>query len=681
MQLPRRQVAGESLRPQVGQGDRHRLLHDVTELAREDQARVALHGRGLDEQHVTTGTGHREARGDTRHRRPLRRLRREPRPTEELDQRVGVDVHRRRRARVERDRHLAQDLREAPLQLPHARLPGVLGGDHAQRDVGELDVRGLQAGLLDLPGQQVVAGDGDLLRLGVAVERHPLHPVGQRAGDGLADVRGGEEQHVAQVEVDLEVVVAERVVLRRVEDLQQRRGRVAAVVAAHLVDLVEQHDRVHRAGLADRADDAAGQCADVGAPVAADLGLVAHPAEGDADELAAQRPGDRLAKRRLADTGRPDQGHHGAGPTATDLLQPAAVAPRADGQELDQPFLDVVQPRVVRVQHRAGGDEVVAVVGADVPRDVEDGVQPGADPPGLGVLLRAALELVDLLERGLVHVLRQVRGLDAGPVVVSAASALRTLFAELLADRGELLAQQELPLLALDALADVLADLLRDLLLGDVLLGPLDQQLEAALHVGLGEQLRLLRVVEVRRPTGQVGQCTGVRGALDVVDHLPRAALLQDRHDQRLVLLGELEHPPGRRRVGDRLDLHPQGRSGPRDAGPDPGPDLAAHDRGLLTTGQPTDLLEDGHGADGGVASVETRNDEDLAIDARIRLTLCRIDSRRDLRLVEPDGNHHAGQQHRVGERKHRQLQRLCHNQSNAYTVVGIPAFNQVRSG
>src|SRR5256886_11991295 len=59
------------------------------------------------------------------------------------------------------------------------------------------------------------------------------------------------EHHVGQVEVDLEVVVAERVVLRRVEPLEQRGRRVAPVVAADLVDLVEQHDRVHRARLAE----------------------------------------------------------------------------------------------------------------------------------------------------------------------------------------------------------------------------------------------------------------------------------------------------------------------------------------------------------------------------------------------------------------------------------------------
>ena len=93
---------------------------------------------------------------------------------------------------------------------------------------------------VELAGEQVVAGDGDLLVLGVAVEPDDLHAVEQRAGDGLEHVGGGEEQHVGQVEVDLEVVVAERVVLRRVEHLEQRRRRVAPPVGAELVDLVEQ---------------------------------------------------------------------------------------------------------------------------------------------------------------------------------------------------------------------------------------------------------------------------------------------------------------------------------------------------------------------------------------------------------------------------------------------------------
>jgi hypothetical protein len=203
-----------------------------------------------------------------------------------------------------------------------------------------------------------------------------------------------------------------------------------------------------------------------------------------------------------------------------------------------------------------------------------------------------------------------------------------------------------------------------------VRLRPLQQQLEPLDHVGLGEQLRLLLQVEVGGPARGVGELAGVADLLHRVDDLPRAPLLQDPDDQGLVLLGELGRPARHGLLGHRGGLHPQRGTGPGDAGTDLGAALTAHHGRPLPAGQATHLLEDGDGAHGGVLAVGAGDDQDLAVDA----VGC-IDRCLDLRLVEPDGNHHAGQQHRVGERKHRQLQRLCHAPTNAYTVGVIPAF------
>ncbi len=57
-------------------------------------------------------------------------------------------------------------------------------------------------------------------------------------------VRGGHEHHVGQVEIDLQVMIVELVVLLGVEHLKQRRSRIATEIHAHLVDLVEQEQRV-----------------------------------------------------------------------------------------------------------------------------------------------------------------------------------------------------------------------------------------------------------------------------------------------------------------------------------------------------------------------------------------------------------------------------------------------------
>src|SRR4051794_5446065 len=73
----------------------------------------------------------------------------------------------------------------------------------------------------------MVTCDRDLLVLGVAVQPDDLHTVQKRVRNRLGDVGRREKQHVRQVELELQVVVTEGVVLRRVEHLEQRTRRVA----------------------------------------------------------------------------------------------------------------------------------------------------------------------------------------------------------------------------------------------------------------------------------------------------------------------------------------------------------------------------------------------------------------------------------------------------------------------
>ena len=176
--------------------------------------------------------------------------------------------------------------------------------------------RRLQAVLADLAGDEVAAGDVELLVDRVAGQPDHLHPVAERRRDRVEDVRGGDEDDLGEVEVEVEVVVAERVVLGRIEHLEHRAGRIAAEVGAHLVDLVDHEDRVAGAGVAERPDDRARHRADVGAPVAADLRLVADAADRDPLELAARARGRssgrgsscrHRAGRRSRGSGRPSR--------------------------------------------------------------------------------------------------------------------------------------------------------------------------------------------------------------------------------------------------------------------------------------------------------------------------------------------------------------------------------------
>src|SRR3546814_20511160 len=118
-------------------------------------------------------------------------------------------------------------------------------------------------------------GDLDLLVLGIAFEPDDLHAVEQRLRQ-VERVRGGDEHDVAEVDVDLQIMVLELAILFGVENLEQRRGRIASEILAELVDLVEREKRVNRAGLFEVSHHLARQRAAVSYAVAADVSLGSH---------------------------------------------------------------------------------------------------------------------------------------------------------------------------------------------------------------------------------------------------------------------------------------------------------------------------------------------------------------------------------------------------------------------
>jgi len=135
-------------------------------------------------------------------------------------------------------------------------------------------------------------------------------------------------------------MVRKRVVEFRVEHFHQRRRRIAAEISGHLVHFVQHEDRVHRAGLLHHLDDLAGQGADIGAAMAANLGFIAHAAERHADELAASRMADGHGQRSLA---------HSWSPTKH-RIEPFDSSRVGDRQKLKDPFLDLIEAIVLFVQ-------------------------------------------------------------------------------------------------------------------------------------------------------------------------------------------------------------------------------------------------------------------------------------------------------------------------------------------
>ena len=80
-------------------------------------------------------------------------------------------------------------------------------------------------------------------------------------------------------------MIGERVVLRGVQHLQQRTGRIALIRHPQLVYLVQQEDRILSPSLLHPLDDAPWHRPHVGTPVTTNVRLVARATQGDADVL------------------------------------------------------------------------------------------------------------------------------------------------------------------------------------------------------------------------------------------------------------------------------------------------------------------------------------------------------------------------------------------------------------
>ena len=158
-------------------------------------------------------------------------------------------------AGLQPERHLAADRVQTAGELADPPLAGVVADDPPAGACGEPDRCGRQSGRPVLRIDQVRLGDGDLLGLGIAGQVDELEPVAQGRRDPGRLVRRGDEQHLGQVERQLDERVAEAVVLRRVEHFEQDGGRVGA----ELVDLVEHEDRDADVAAAERAGDGHGQ--------------------------------------------------------------------------------------------------------------------------------------------------------------------------------------------------------------------------------------------------------------------------------------------------------------------------------------------------------------------------------------------------------------------------------------
>ncbi|OQA06931.1 MAG: hypothetical protein BWY66_01613 [bacterium ADurb.Bin374] len=327
-------------------------------------------------------------------------------------------------------------------------------------------------------------------------------------------------------------------VLLGVEHLEQRRARIAAEIHSHLVDFVEQDDGIPGARVAQGLDDSAGKGADVGASVAADLGLVAHAAERDAGKLAVQGARDRASKRGLADAGGANQAQDG---TLDRLFQ------FAYREIFNDPFLDLFQAEVVFVEYVLALFDIDAILRLLGPGQRHEPVDVVAGDGRLGRAGRHLHQLVQLFFGLRARVFRHLGFRDRFLQLFELVSALFA-FAQLFLDRLHLLAQVVFLLDLLHLLANLAADLLFDHHDLELAVEDRGDLFEAGTGLERLEDLLLLLDLELQMSRDDVGKPARLLDVVGDHDYFERDLLVQLH-----VLLEQADHVPHERLQLDRL--------------------------------------------------------------------------------------------------------------------------------
>ena len=309
-------------------------------------------------------------------------------------------------ARRDPPRDLARELPELALELPHARLARVARDDLGDRLVGQRELVRREAVLGELARDEVLPRDRELLVLGVAGELDDLEAVEERPRDALEEVRGRDEEDLGEVERDAEVVVRERVVLRRVEHLEERARRVALERHAELVDLVEEEDGVLRA----RPASGPGRCGPASRRRTCAGGRGCRPRRARRRARCARTCGPSRARwtsRSRSCRRREGRRRGGSGPCRRGVLLRRGLgafgrrrrrgalglrAQLADREELEDAVLHVAERVVVLVEDARRLVHVELVVAPRAPRQLGDVLEERPDDLRLHRLAADALE-------------------------------------------------------------------------------------------------------------------------------------------------------------------------------------------------------------------------------------------------------------------------------------------------
>src|SRR3989338_5603357 len=170
--------------------------------------------------------------------------------------------------------------------------------------------------ILQLSWVEKLAGNFQLLLVGVTGKLDNLHAVRKGRRDGIEQIGRANKEHVGEIKRQIQVMITEGVVLLRIQHFQEGRRWISTEIGSHLVDLIEHKDRIVGTSLFDSLNDPARQGSDIGPPVSANLCFITDPSKGN-----------------LAGSWGPDEAENRALNLAPEFI---------DGQVLQDPLLDLL---------------------------------------------------------------------------------------------------------------------------------------------------------------------------------------------------------------------------------------------------------------------------------------------------------------------------------------------------
>ena len=282
------------------------------------------------------------------------------------------------------------DVPDLTLQLPDSGFLCIVAGHLPQRvpAYGQLIRR--KAVPLQLLWYQMLDGNMHLLILRIAADFNDFHPVQKRTRDGLKRVCRGDKKHFGQVHRNFQIMVPELAVLLAVQHFQQCGEGISFIIIAHLVNLIQQHQRILNTRMLQRAGNSSWHGPYIGLPVSPDLRLVPHASQGNTHIRLFQRPGQRLGDGSLASTRRPDQ----AQDRGISLFRQ-----RPDCQKFQHPFLDFLQAIVILVQYLLGIGDILVISAYFIPGHFQHGLDVSADHSHFRRAVHGILKPLDLLAK------------------------------------------------------------------------------------------------------------------------------------------------------------------------------------------------------------------------------------------------------------------------------------------